>query len=310
MHNRFIIGVVAVVGSLTLVFEAIGAESPQRNSPTTSPDFSGYFFSSEAKLVLTAGGRRATVGGKLGALLTEGCVAQLRKDYDRAISFFTAALQANQDKNVAFVIYSSRSSAYYEKGELAKALSDSTAAIQLYPKSALAYFERGHVYRELGDNDKAINDYTVAIQLNPKHERAYYNRALVYRNNRQYALAIRDSTMGIQLKPRDADAHHNRGVYHFETGAFDKAISDFGQAMRFDPRDARTLSSLAWLKATCPESSLRNGKEAIRMSMRACELSKWKEPDYIEALAAAHSEVGDYDQAVKYQTQAMRMKSA
>ena len=45
------------------------------------------------------------------------------------------------------------------------------------------------------------------------------------------------------------------------------------------------------------------------MSMRACELSKWKEPHYIEALAAAYAETGDFDKAVKYQTQAINMKS-
>ena len=46
------------------------------------------------------------------------------------------------------------------------------------------------------------------------------------------------------------------------------------------------------------------------MSIKACELSKWREPNYIEALAAAYAETGDFGKAVKYQTQAMNMKSA
>jgi len=46
------------------------------------------------------------------------------------------------------------------------------------------------------------------------------------------------------------------------------------------------------------------------MGIKACELSKWKEPHYIEAVAAAHAETGDFDEAVKYQTQAINMKSA
>jgi hypothetical protein len=45
------------------------------------------------------------------------------------------------------------------------------------------------------------------------------------------------------------------------------------------------------------------------MSVRACELSKWKEPHYITALAAAYAESGDFDKAVKFQTQAINMKS-
>jgi hypothetical protein len=46
------------------------------------------------------------------------------------------------------------------------------------------------------------------------------------------------------------------------------------------------------------------------MSIKACELSKWKEPDHIEALAAAYAETGDFDKAVKYQAQGIEMKSA
>jgi hypothetical protein len=69
------------------------------------------------------------------------------------------------------------------------------------------------------------------------------------------------------------------------------------------------LDGLAWLKATCPDASLRNGKEAIRASTRACELSKWREQDHVQALAAAYAQGGDFEQAVKYQTQAMKMKS-
>jgi hypothetical protein len=55
---------------------------------------------------------------------------------------------------------------------------------------------------------------------------------------------------------------------------------------------------------------LRNGKEAIRMSTRACELTEWKGPGAISTLAAAYAEVGDFDQAVKYQTQAMKINGA
>jgi tetratricopeptide (TPR) repeat protein len=80
--------------------------------------------------------------------------------------------------------------------------------------------------------------------------------------------------------------------------------------VQLSPNSTNALRSLAWLKANCPESSLRNGKEAVRMSNKACELSKWKEPGPIFALAAAYAEVGDFDQAVKYHTQGIKMQSA
>ena len=46
---------------------------------------------------------KVRVGGKLGALIAEGSSAARSKQYDRAISLLTAALQTNPDKNIAFV---------------------------------------------------------------------------------------------------------------------------------------------------------------------------------------------------------------
>ena len=376
MALRFVVGVIASFNSFTLAFEAIGAEFP---GPGVEGQFLGWRASSSSREVTIRfrDGSSVRVGGKLGALIAEGYSAARSKQYDKAISSFTAALQADPDKNVAFAIYFRRACAYSDKGQLDKALSDWTAAIQLNSKNATTYYNCGNDHARTGNTDKAIADYTTAIQLNPKYVSAYLNRGVEYSNKREYKLAFRDATMAIQLDPKHASAYHDRGAYYAETGDFDEAIADFNEAIRLDPRSATTfygratvyediekidkamadfdrvvriapkdaddyavrgsayfkkgnykeaafafqkalqlfpnndfaLGRFAWFRATCPDASLRDGKEAIRMSMRACELSKWKEPYRIEALAAAYAETGDFDKAVKFQTQAINMKS-
>jgi hypothetical protein len=74
-------------------------------------------------------------------------------------------------------------------------------------------------------------------------------------------------------------------------------------------RHPSALNDFAWFLALCPDDSQRNGKLAVTYATKACELSEWKEANFIGTLAAAYAEVGDFDAAIKYQRQAMDIGS-
>ena len=65
--------------------------------------------------------------------------------------------------------------------------------------------------------------------------------------------------------------------------------------------------TLARILGTCFEDHFRNGKWAMAEATRACELTRWRDPDCLDTLAAACAEVGDYDAAMKWQTQAIKL---
>lgn len=68
------------------------------------------------------------------------------------------------------------------------------------------------------------------------------------------------------------------GQYHAQ-GQFTNAVAACRQSIEADPADARSYNLLAWIKATCPDQSIRDGQEAVSAATKACQLTQWKEKE-------------------------------
>jgi tetratricopeptide (TPR) repeat protein len=192
-------------------------------------------------------------------------------------------------------------------GEDQKAIDDYTAAIQVDPQKPLAYHNRGLLHGDREEYDAAIRDFSEAIRRDPKYGEAFNSRGYVYFLKKQPAQAVADFTEAIRLNPQFPLAHNNRGFNQQLQGKYAEALADYEQALQLAPQYLMALRNKAWLLATCPEDKIRNGQKALETAQRCWELGQGKHRSDAKALAAAQAELGQFADAVKWQTQALEL---
>ena len=94
--------------------------------------------------------------------------------------------------------------------------------------------------------------------------------------------------------------HFRRAEQLVSERKFHDALGAYAQATATDPQYVDAYYKQAWLLSTCTDSSFRDGKEAVTLAQRACELDNYKGWQYLLALAIAEAEARDFESASKH----------
>ena len=178
------------------------------------------------------------------------------------------------------------------------------------PDSWLAHNNLGKELLEKGQADEGIACFRKTLEIHPGDVLARCNLGNALFLKGQVDEAIPYFQKALEIEPDNALVHCNLGNALRQKGRVNEAIVHYEKVLAIVPTNAPLANNVAWILATWPAASIRNGSRAVELAQRAVRLSGSNEPIFIGTLAAAYAEAGRFDEAVAAGEQARALALA
>lgn len=215
---------------------------------------------------------------------------------DQAVAEFREALRIRpKDSDAAY----SLGNVFLEKGEAAAAIPYFRKAIEANRKNVAAQYNLAIALQRNGDLDEAIAQFQQTLQLDPRNVAAHNNLAITFLKTGRTQDAIAQWEAALRLQPNNAEMHNNLAVALLEQGRLAEAVREWQETLRLQPDRVGTQITLAWILATAPESTVRDGSSALELAQRAFRAAATRNLLLFRVLAAAYAESGQFPAAIQ-----------
>jgi Flp pilus assembly protein TadD len=185
------------------------------------------------------------------------------------------------------------------------------AALRYDPGNPDAESYLGQALSVEGKFGEAEPHFLEAIKSAPNepdtHKR--YAMALMSQGRTREALSQLRIALALSSKPEIRTRLDYATLLH-QAGDVREAVAQLRKVLSLQPDSVEALNNLAWLLATAPDASLRNGAEAVRYAERASRLPAPKQICVPGTLAAAYAEAGRFSEAVATAEAAVNSETA
>ena len=184
-------------------------------------------------------------------------------------------------------------------GKFAEALAEWNRAVETDPEDEAARNGLALGLARNGNYEEAATNFRKATELNPKFVEAYYNWGELLEQMGKRDEAIAEWLKAVEVTPGYAKAQYRLGDAYYQMGMIREALAHWRKGISVEANHLAVLNQVAWLLATNPDNSIRNGGEAVAYAERALGLAGGEKPEILDTLAAAYAEAGRFSSAAR-----------
>ncbi len=216
-------------------------------------------------------------------------------DFRNAARLYREALEVNPDNPQ---VHTNLGLCLLNEGKREEAKTHFLRAIELRPDLAVAHCNLGMILRGQNKLPEAAKALRKAIRSDPEFAVAHLHLGALLLAIGELEDAKSHLSEAVRLNPQDPYGHFNLAMAFRRGGDSLQTATHLSRTLEQDPKFVPALVSLALIRATSRDETLRNGEEAVQLATRACELSRNQNPEATYALAAAYAEIGRFSDAV------------
>ena len=264
----------------------------------------------------------------------------MQKRHEEAAAKFRQVLEVNPD---SLSVKSALAQVLMELGQLDEAERLLRENLAKDPAHATTLQRFDALMQQRGRPDEVLRFLEQAIAADPENPELHFQYGLLLERRKRDADAIPALRRAAELRPEHSGARtllatclHRRGdvpgaraewertlevnpwlvspylalaTMAIEQADHQAAARILRQGLSYVPDSHGMINSLAWLLATSPDDSLRNGPEALELAKKACRMTQNRDHTYLDTLGAAYAEVGQFTEAIRAVRAAMELAS-
>ncbi len=220
-----------------------------------------------------------------------------------AIQAYRGAVTARADYVLA---WQNLGNALLMDGKDAEAIGAYREALKYDPDQVYVLSNMSLALIRLGRFDEAVERAREAVAAAPDYAVASNTLGMALR--KQYETKrdprLLDEALVAFHKAVEADPHYANayeGLFGslMSQGRYGEAVDVLRDGLKHMPDDLKLANNLAWILATCQRDDVRDGEEALKWAKFVCQETKYKTHSFLDTLAAAYAEVGDFEKAVQ-----------
>jgi protein O-mannosyl-transferase len=231
-------------------------------------------------------------------------VRAMQGRFREALGHYTAA-QELKPNDVPLGI--ARAEALQHLGEFTAAREQLDHLLARDPQSAGLHVKLGQLLTREDKLADALASYDVALQMQPDNAQTWSDKGLVLEWLGRFDEATNCYRRAIELQPTQLAYRLNLASVAYGQRRAEEALEQVRAAYQLQPNWPEIVLGNAWVQATDPNPQRRDGKLALRTATLVCEVSRNQMGQALDVRAAAHAELGQFDEAVAWQRRALAL---